>query len=220
MRQTGLLSILVCASSGYLLYLDRQSPLALDLVEVQSMVGIPIPAIFGFLGVGLVLWSLTHTKQTPPTRSSAYTPRTRTQPTPTTPNHTTTTKEQPPPTGNWWGQVRSSCNQITLPPGARITLEYDKPCPVYLYLEMAPSERCKRAIRSVAEWFATFSTPPRLRIEFDHCPEGPTPRHHMVNGALATHLDRGSFKVVTDRDAVEVLFHRPDPRWNIPQNIG
>jgi len=42
----------------------------------------------------------------------------------------------------------------------------------------------------------------------------------MVNGALATHLDRGSFKVVTDRDAVEVLFHRPDPRWNIPQNIG
>jgi hypothetical protein len=38
----------------------------------------------------------------------------------------------------------------------------------------------------------------------------------MVNGALAVHLERGAFKVMADRDAVDVMFHHPDPRWNIP----
>ena len=123
-------------------------------------------------------------------------------------------------TDDWWSQVKVSCSHISLPPGARITLDQSRPAPVVLHLDMAPPERCKRAIQSLSTWFATFSTPPRLRVEFDHCPEGPTPRHHMVNGAIASQIERASFKVVTDRDAVEILFHRPDPRWKNPPTTG
>jgi hypothetical protein len=231
-RQTGLLSLLVCAASGYGIYIDRQTPVALDLVELQSQTGIPIPAVFGLLGISLVLWSIFGARSTSKyARDDLRTPRTKTQRAPTrspplapfTRTPPTSRLPVPPsmkgpasPDGDWWAHVRSASSTITLPEGARVTFDPDRPSPVILHLELAPPERCKRAIREVASWFSQFSIPPRLRIEFDHCPEGASPRHHMVNGALAMHLERGDFKVMTDRDAVDVMFHHPDPRWNIP----
>ena len=232
-RQAGLLSLLVCAASGYGVYIDRQTPVALDLVELQSELGVPIPAAFGLLGIALVLWSIFGAPSAPkyarprqnsprstgkrpsarPSPSASFSPSAPTSRMPVPPSMKRSTEA---PAGDWWGQVRSASATMSLPEGARITFDPARPSPVILHLELAPPERCKRAIREVASWFSQFSTPPRLRIEFDHCPEGASPRHHMVNGALATHLDRGVFKVMTDRDAVDVLFHHPDPRWNIP----
>ena len=222
-RQLGLLSLLLCAASGYGVYIDRQTPVALDLVELQAQLGVPIPALFAGLGLFLVVWSLFMkapqpkysrprppiTPRPPPSRPSSPTPTPQTRATVAPP-----TGDTPP--ADWWSTVRAASASMDLPEGARVTLEQDKRSPIILHLEMAPPERCKRAIREVASWFSQFSTPPRMRIEFDHCPEGASPRHHMVNGALSAHLDRGSFKVMTDRDAVDVIFHQPDPRWHNP----
>ena len=228
LRITALSCLLGCAATGYLLYVDRQTPVALNVVELQSMVPIPVPGLLATLGA--LLMFLSFTSQPPAETSSS---RRRDVPKRTHPKafpqndvsgrHSISSpgsesKQQTEET--WWRELRISCNGITLPAGARITLEPTRPCPIILHLEMAPPERCKRAIRIVAAWFSSFSTPPRFRIAFDHCPEGPSPRHHMVNGAIANEMDRGAFKVISDRDSVEVLFHHPDPRWKIPQPTG
>lgn len=228
LRLLSLSCLLGCVGSGYSLYIDRRSPLALNVVEIQSVIPIPIPALLVILGTLLMVWSL---KRPTPERYSINHPTSHSNRTPKVaptrvlhaerPKHSDSRQtDSVQPGGTWWTQVRSSCNQITLPPGARLSLDNTRPCPIVLHLEMAPPERCKRAIRAVGAWFSDFSIPPRLRIMFDHCPEGASPRHHMVNGALASEMDRAAFKVISDRDYVEVLFHRPDPRWKNPQSTG
>ena len=216
------------AGTGYLLHIDRQTPLALSAVEVQSMAPVPIPGILVVIGALLLAWSFLGHKNEPPTiqrtrKQTTYPPTAKSKASiPPEPSTTPTPSSEPATETeeDWWTRLRESCNEITLPPGARITLDHSRPCPIVLHLEMAPPERCKRAIRSVANWFSNFSVPPRFRIVFDHCPDGSSPRHHMVNGALAYELERGGFKVISDRDSVEVLFHRPDPRWKNPETTG
>jgi hypothetical protein len=94
-----------------------------------------------------------------------------------------------------------------------MTFHLGRPCPIMLSLDQAPSERCRRAISILGAWLATIPSPPRVRIIFDHCPEGGSPRHHQVAGALSQHLNRGDFKTMRDIDAVDVMFHHADPRW-------
>ena len=226
MRIVAMICLLVSTGSGYLLYVDRQTPFALHLVELQSMAPVPIPGLLAIIGTLMMGLSLRGQSPRPSHRVSRNPPfPTRSKPSQsaplpkrTTPTSSTSAVEQSDK--KWTEHLRESCNEITLPPGARITLDHTRPCPIVLHLEMAPPERCKRAIRSVASWFARYSIPPRFRIVFDHCPDGSSPRHHMVNGALAHELERGAFKVISDRDSVDVLFHRPDPRWKNPQAIG
>ncbi len=224
LRQAGLFSLLTCAASGYFVYIDRHTPLGMSLVEAQSSVPVPIPALFALLGIGLISVS-TRQNTTAPKRNVVAGQAPKQKPL-RTPTRTGSTEIDPKAqrslqsTGEGWDQIRISCNQIELPPGATIHLDRSRPCPIQLRMEMATPERCKRAIQNVAEWFSVVSVPPRFRIEFTHCPEDTSPRHHVVNGAIAQHIPRGDFKVVADRDAVDVIFHRPDKGWKNPDPTG
>ena len=231
LRFSGLGCLIGSSGLGYLLYVDRQTTVALHMVEVQSMFGVPIPALLAVLGAILMVWSIKvrHSDGGVSKRRATISASVRERPASSVapkltqrphPVKTASVHDESDTQNTWWTQMRHSCNGITLPPGARIVLDPTRPCPIVLHLEMAPPERCKRAIRAVSAWFATFSIPPRFRVVFDHCPEGPSPRHHMVSGAIASEIDRGGFKVISDRDSVDVLFHHPDPHWKKPYTTG
>ena len=224
LRQAGLFSLLTCAASGYLLYVDRHTALGLSLVETQSGLPFPIPAVFALLGILLIVCSAvgSHSASNRYARSSQVRKRASLHPLAnnTSPQLDRNTRDPSTSPSDGWDHIRHTCDQVLLPPGATIHLDQNRPCPISLRMEMAAPERCKRAISNVAAWFSAVSIPPRFRIEFIHCPEGSIPRNHMVKGAIAPHIPRGDFKVIADRDAVDVIFHRPDNSWDNPETAG
>ncbi len=199
----GLLASTVGAAT--LLHFDRMSPMALDLVEIESAIGLPLPAVLG--GLTLLAWLLSRKRDPQPHR---YRRRQSTAAAPAAHQRHTTTFD---PSRDWLDQAKDSAKAIPFPAGARLEIDASRPCPIELKLEQAPPERAKRAIGLLARWMASIPRPPRARVSFHHCPEGGSPRHHQVAGALADHIQRGEYRTTTDLDAVNIIFHHPDQRW-------
>lgn len=195
------------AISFYLLHVDRRSAPALGLVEIEGILGLSLAPMLGC--AALLLFSGSYLRplfsQTP-TRPAR---RVR-QPTQAVAHTSTSTSNTP---GHWSDDAIAAAKEISFPSGARLTFDPSRPTPIHLHLEHAPPERCKRAISMLGQWIAEVPTPPRVRISFDGCPDGGSPRHHQVSGALAQHLPRADFKSVSALDAVDVIFVRHDPRW-------
>jgi hypothetical protein len=192
--------------SAALLHFDRMSPAAMYLVELESLLGIPLPATLAVLAVlthmvGKKLNTRTHREPAQPKARGSVVSR--------SPAGGPSTAEAQ----DWLEGIKLSAAQLDLPNGARMVFDLSRPYPLSLMLEQAPSERSKRAITTVGAWLAGIPTPPRIRIHFNRCPTSGSPRHHQVAGALAKHLNRADFKTIVDIDAVDVLFHHPDPRW-------
>jgi hypothetical protein len=210
MRQISLLFLGLTVTAAALLHFDRTSSAALYLVELESSIGLPLPALLG--GLTLTAWILSGRKRyrapsPPPTRR--HSSQNVTQPT-----AAVSPKRQREVIGvSWLEAAKANAKQLDLPAGARIVFDLSHRSPIELRLEQAPPERCKRAIEVLAQWITTVPTPPRIRVVFDHCPESGSPRHHQVSGALARHIVRSQFKAMMDLDAVDVLFHHADPCW-------
>jgi hypothetical protein len=209
-KKPAFIVIFLGCASAYLLYMDRVSTLSLHLVEVEQQIGLPLPGILlliGFAWLGLAwrnstLVNPTQTKRTSSSTKSGHTDATA---------RVFITAEGGTP--EWGLQIQASAKSIKLPVGARMELNLDNKFPIILTLEQAPNERCKRAITQVAKWLSNIPTPPRLKIIFNHCPEGGSPRHHQVSGAFAQSHDRAHFKVVRHLNEVDILFSHPNPQW-------
>ena len=199
------------AIAFYLLSIDRKSSIALGLVEIEGMVGVPLAPMLACAAV--LLFSLSHLR----TLFEAPAPdtnRRRHRPQPSVPAPRAMAVASPLPGSNWSDVAIAAAKEIPFPAGARLTFDPTRPTPIHLHLEHAPPERCKRAISLVGQWISMVPTPPRIRVSFEGCPEGGAPRHHQVSGALAQHLNRADFKAVSALDAVDVIFTRHDPRWS------
>ena len=197
------------ALAFFVLWRARTSELGMILVEWETAIGVPPYAVFGGLGVALFLFGR---KDRTATLSSNPYKRQRESPTPTTMPQARAS-ETFDPDRDWIEQVKASAKAIRWPVGARLSIDVHKPCPIELKLEQVPPERAKRAISLLGNWIASMPTPPRARITYQHCPEGGSPRHHQAAGALAQSIHRGQFKALSDLDAVDIMFHQPDPRW-------
>ena len=206
--------LLIAAAFGAMFVLNqhRTSPLGMILVEWQTMLGQPPSAPLGLLGFGLL--ALSRRKRTK--RAVRSTPP-QTHSTSASPPSATVSHETYDPDSDWLEQAREAAKSIRWPSGARMSIDPSKPCPIELRLEQAPPERAKRAVSLLGNWLASVPLPPRTRIVYQNCPEGGSPRHHQVAGALAESIHRGQFKTLSDLDAVDVMFHQPDPRWSARQ---
>jgi len=198
------------AVSFYFLYIDRRSPLALGLVEIEGSLGLPLAPMLGC--AALLLFSGGYLRgefSKPPERPNQRRSQTR------IPSQAAAHPESHAAgsAAHWSDAAIAAAKEIPFPTGARLTFDRSLPTPIHLHLEHAPPERCKRAIALLGQWVASVPTPPRVRISFDGCPEGGSPRHHQVSGALAQHLPRADFKAISALDAVDVIFVRHDPRW-------
>ena len=198
------------AISFYFLYVDRKSSLALGLVEIEGILGISLAPMLGCAALLLLSGGYLRGALGQPTeRHTQRPPMTRAPPQ----ESTHTESRSADPSAHWSDSAITAAKEIPFPAGARLTFDPTRPTPIHLHLEHAPPERCKRAIALLGQWVASVPTPPRVRISFDGCPNGGSPRHHQVSGALARHLPRADFKAVPALDAVDVIFVRHDPRW-------
>ena len=211
MKTLSYLFLAAAIGAMYVLEQHRTSPLGMTLVEWQTLLGQPPPTILGLIGAGLLAFSRRGRKRTQRATRATPTQTERTSPSSSTAN---TSNETFDPNRDWLEQAREAAKTIRWPSGVRMSIDSSKPCPIELRIEQAPPERAKRAVSLLGNWLASIPLPPRARIVYQNCPEGGSPRHHQVAGALAESIHRGQFKTLSDLDAVDVMFHQPDPRWS------
>ena len=207
MNRIALLLVIASAAAAYIGFAHRHSPLAVQLVELETTMGIPAWIAFG--GGAIVAGVLAAIQ-----RAGTRRPRTtiRRSPAPTRPARASSDVVSFDG-HDWHMQVLISAKSVPLPEGARLTHNPRGTTPFELHLDNAPPERCKRAVSAVAHWLVSIPLPARLRVHFNNCPDSGSPRHHQVAGSLATTMARAEFKVTTGLDSVDVMFLHPDPRW-------
>lgn len=203
------LALFFFALSGALYYLvqvDRRSPLALTVVEHNDVLPLPLAALAGLLGVACAGLALARRFASLPQADGASTPARPPGPGPGR------GRKVGAPAG-FRDRVTGQAAALNLPPGARLVLDPAVGVPLRLVLEQVPEGRAKRALGTLGRFLASLPTPPRVQVQFVDCPAGQQPLHVLVKGSLATALPRGSFKVVSTLDRIDVLFSAHDPVW-------
>ena len=211
MTRFTLLMTLAAGAAAYFSIIDRSSALALDIVELETQLGAPLWGLCG--GLALASFGINALFFGPKKHQAP-----RAAPKSSSTQHATrsSSRQAALPTfsgGDWLSEIIESAKALNLPSGARLTHNTRGTHPFELHLEHAPPERCRRAITEVAQWICAVPRPPRLKIHFKNCPDGGSPWHHRVAGAMATAIPRSDFKVTTGLDSVEVMFLNPDERW-------
>ena len=205
-RGLGLLLIVIGGGLGWLSYGDRRSPVALQVVEWDGLLGIPLASIalglgLAFLLVGILKSVGRRMPPAPPPRAPPPRPR-----------------RIGAPAGaampdDWRGAAEAAANDLLLEDGARLEGGVSPGLPYVLVLQRMPRERARRAIEAYAGLLAGMPTPPRGRVTVAEV-EGPgAPMHHLVAGLLSRHFGREAFSVVPTEGRVEIRFNQPDPRW-------
>ncbi|NOY26976.1 MAG: hypothetical protein GXP62_13990 [Oligoflexia bacterium] len=113
----------------------------------------------------------------------------------------------------WREEIMNQLRRFDGGPGARIVTDDAMGVPLVLVLENMAPRHCEDAITTLGQLLTWIPLPPRVRIRFENCPEGPAPRHHLVGKALGSVIDPGVFKAVSNANQVDVMFLNPDPRW-------
>lgn len=245
MRTLGALLMAVAVYLFYLSALDRQSPMALRVVEIETQLKyVQLYSIAGILG--LLMWvpsvlgklfkppqrhTITQAGHRPAQRRARASAQGYDQGAGAQPPHSVLppghaplaadpfgrapTRPVPPSAlGSPWRQeIMAQLRGYDGGTGARIVTDDAMGVPLVLVLEHLSPRHCERAIGALGDLLSWIPLPPRVRIRFDNCPEGPAPRHHLVGKALGAVLDPGVFKAVSTADQVDVMFLNPDPRW-------
>ena len=212
MNRLALLLVTASAAAAYIGFADRHSTLAVQLIELETAIGVPAwIALGGAAVVAAVLGAIQRTGSQRPNPTARRSSKPARAPLASVEGFSFEDHD-------WHRQVVDSAKSVSLPAGARLTHNPRGTTPFELHLDNAPPERCKRAVSAIAQWLVSIPRPPRLRVHFNNCPGGGPPRHHQVAGSLATAMARSEFKVTTGLDSVDVLFLQPDPRWTSEAN--
>lgn len=203
------LALFFFALSGALYYLvqvDRRSPLALTAVEHNDALPLPLAAVAGLAGVLCAGLALARRFRSLPDAGGVAAPsRSR--------GHAPRLAAQAGAPAGFRDRVTGQAAALQLPPGARLVLDPAVGVPLRLVLEQVPEGRAKRAVSTLGRFLASLPTPPRVQVQFVDCPTAQQPLQVLVKGSLSTALPRGSFKVVSNLDRIDVLFTEHDPVW-------
>ena len=205
MLRTALFFFAVAGGLEWLAYGDRRSTLALHVVEWSDFLPVPLFSVAVMLGVVFVLLHV-RSADDPRSTRAARRPSRRTRPAPLR------MEDGSGHLGFRDGVVRRARN-LPLEAGARLELDPAVGVPMRLVLEQMPPGRSKRAIGRFAEFLASLPPVPRVQVAFIDCPAPQSPLHVFVQGALAHHLPRNSFKVVRHVDRIDVMFFEHDRVW-------
>jgi len=205
----GLLLLMLGAALAWLSLGDRMSPLAMYVVELDGVVGIPLfgPALV--LGAALTLRALFADAGSSAV-SARHQPRLQRPPSGATRGAPAT---RDAPSGNDWRDlVFAQARSLPLESGCRLQL--GRPgAPVALLIERCTVEQARRSARTLARFLSTAPVPPRVRVTIRDCPPPATPWGHLIEGIFREFFPRGAFRSVGQGDSVELLFSDPDPRW-------
>ena len=203
MRSLGVLLIVAGGVLAYFMVVDRQSALALSVVEALPSgawgmaIGLGILLVGIDIGRGLMTTAETGRNLEAKARRRAP-ERLKMEGT-----------ERPASRGAILAKARSFLGS-----GCRLETDVEG-VPMQLTFEHASPAAVKRTVERLGALVLEIPRPPRVRLKFVQCPEPGAPRHHQVAGALATHLSRSEFKASSHLDQVEVMFFHPDPSWAV-----
>lgn len=155
------------------------------LATVQGALPVPLAALSGALGGLLLLAGLAGRFRAAPAAPRRAGPR---------------------PAATAAGTLRERARGLVWDDGVQLDLDGHSGAPVRLVLTQAPPGRVRRAVGQLGALLAGGPLPARVVVVYQDCPPSELPRHHEVQGALSAHLPRGSFRVVSQVDRVDVLF--------------
>lgn len=185
-----------------LLHLDRQSALALTLVEKLGDMGNGLGG--GLALVGFLLLIL-------PGKAKAAPPPPA--PTPKPPPAPVPTVLAP---DDWLGALRLAAQALPLDRGATVEIDPTRRVPISLQARRLTPEQLRRAIDTFCGFLVEGPVPERAAMFFIDCPPSISTRQSDVRAALRRKGYDTPVQVAEHGDTVELRFTAPDPRWSAP----
>jgi hypothetical protein len=199
------LLLILAGGLAWLTFADRMSPLALTVVEWESMIGVPISAIAGLAGVlFLVLGARKRTVPTPPASVEQRRPSRRAGIEPSI---------SPDVNSDWVGDVIQRARALPLDDGVQIKLDEGSGIPFTLFLERVTPEVERRSLDAFSSFLSSIPTPQRAKVVFVGKNTTGVPRQHSVKGSLRRVFHATAYQVIPQQNWVDVLFFAPDPSW-------
>jgi len=202
MRALGSLLLLLAAGLAWLSVGDRMSPTALSVVELDGQLGFPLYALSA--GVGLAMIAASALGRRPPGPRRAVR-----SPAPSMPVPDIAAGDD----SQWVPAVVRAAQALRWPPGASLKLDAADGVPFELRLEGMPPAAEARSMTALVRFLASIPLPPRVRVSF-HSSQGRVDSlHHKVRAAFRDRFPAESVQVLSQGEAVDVLFFAADPCW-------
>jgi hypothetical protein len=97
--------------------------------------------------------------------------------------------------------------------GVSLTVHAGPELPFELRIRRATPARLRRSLGALASFLSAIPTPRRVRVVVEDGFDDERALHKLVEGTLRQHFGVQDLRAVGSRDHVDVLFTRPDPRW-------
>lgn len=207
MSRTLLLVLALLATGGlyYLGQVDRLSPLAMNVVELQTTVGFA-PWL---IGLGLVVLAAANVALAP----RAPAPVTRQRDPRQAPARRSPAPSPVRTDGDWYAAAVQAARAMPLEPQGKLRVSEAVGVPFTLVLQRATVEQARRRLDTYAAFLASIPTPPKGRVYIESSPDIQIAPTILVGAALKKHLPADSYYVMEHGGAVDIVFPTPDPRW-------
>ena len=210
MRLLFVIFFIASAASYYLSVHNRQSPLSLELIELESQLPAPIWQL-SLLGT-IILGLLSFRKSTvpPPTVKRAPSPKPQ----------KVKKMQQPVETElseNWRTEIVQRAQSYSFPRGGKIILDTQKDIPFTLKLGRLSPLAQKDSIDHFARFVSSIPTPKRVSIRFEEkCTKD---IQNIIRASFRKHHGSINIVVRTEEYRSEVQFGQPDQKWGSQYNI-
>ena len=203
MRSAGVLLLILAGGLAWLTFADRMSPLALTVVEWESMIGVPLSAVVGIVGILCLIFGSRERAAPPPASAAQRRPARRAGIEPSI----------QPTSSDWVGDVIQRARALPLADGVQIKLDEGSGIPFTLFLERVTPEVERRSLDAFSSFLSSIPTPQRAKVVFIGNNTTGVPRQHSVKGSLRRVFHATAYQVVPQQNWVDVLFFAPDPCW-------
>lgn len=190
----------VTGTAWYLAEVDRLSPAAMYVVELQTKLGVPPWWIGGGVTVMALIYMVVGI-----TRAPKAAPRPEVRRGPVAPT--------PVAGQDWYEAAATAARALPLTPQGRLRFDEAPGLPFALVLRGATTEQARRRVELYAGLLAAMPTPPRGRVYLESCPDVTMSHQTLVAAAFKPHHPADSFVVRASTGAVDIVFSHPDPRW-------
>ncbi|MSP56548.1 MAG: hypothetical protein EXR69_13255 [Myxococcales bacterium] len=214
----GLVVAGVAAVLAWLSVVDRMSPLAMYVVELEGALGVALWIPVVGIAAGLlarVRWARParnverrETQESQRQRGAAgWSPRASIAPAP----------EQGADAINWRAVIDTRALRLPVGPQGRVRIDEVPDVPYTLVLTGVTPQQARNRLALFAELLSGMPTPPLARVRLESSPDVGGPIHKLLGAELARFFAPESFHVVSREDGADIRFSLPDPRWPDPR---
>ena len=201
----------------YLSTIEQRSEYALQLIELESQIGVKlwIPlAILSVLAFFLQRRNkgVNHHKTHPHPRQDW-------------PERPKPHKEQPmnakvPIDEDWRASCMQKIDGLQFPIGTKIIIDPGEGIPFELRMDRSTPEMVRQSLATFARFIDSIPTPSRVKITYlDVIPSG-IPHNNQVMGAFRKYQHAENLMIRAYESEVDVRFLFPDPCWESNQNLN